>query len=97
MEKMNEKTILGSLNSGNCFDIELKLRENDILELHISIKPDPVKHLILPVHENFITYAFKFNKGRWKTTEYDPFGVNLDTLQQGKIRNALVRKNGAKR
>ncbi|MBP0611913.1 hypothetical protein J8J42_02495 [Chryseobacterium sp. cx-311] len=38
-DQLNEKTIVQSLNSGNCFDVELHLTENDLLQLHFTLPP----------------------------------------------------------
>ena len=91
-DRINEKTILKMLNSGNCFDMELILHEDDILELHFTFHADPEKYFMLPCHGNYLAYAFKIKKGIWKKTDFDPFGENLEDIQKGKITRPFDRR-----
>jgi hypothetical protein len=83
--KLNEEVLCKMLNEGNCFDIELKHQQNDILELHFTVTPDPEISSQFPSDEDFLTYVFTFNKKRWKKTDFDPFAANLKEVQKGKI------------
>jgi len=84
-DKVNIITLRKMLNSGNCFDIELQHQENDILELHFTFHADPEKYFMLPCHGNYLAYAFVFKNDKWRKTDFDPFGENLDDIQKGKI------------
>ena len=84
-DKVNIKTLGQMLNSGNCFDIKLEHQENDILELHFTFNADPEKYFMLPCHGNYLAYAFVFKNNKWKKTDFDPFGENLEDIQKGKI------------
>ena len=90
-DKINEKIILEMLNGGNCFDVELQLQENDILELHFTFNADPEKYLNLPWYGNYLVYAFIFQKDSWQKTYFYPFGVNLYEVQKGKIVNPFAK------
>ncbi|MCX6323551.1 MAG: hypothetical protein NTZ41_05045 [Sphingobacteriales bacterium] len=90
-DKINETIILKMLNGGNCFDVELQLEENDILELHFTFNADPEKYLKLSWYGNYLAYAFIFQKDSWKKTHFDPFGENLYEVQKGKIVNPFAR------
>src|SRR5436190_20218096 len=59
-DKINEQSILKMLNEGNCFDIKLQHKENDILELHFTFYADPKKYFVMPWSGNYLAYAFKF-------------------------------------
>ena len=74
-DKINQNVILKQLNNGNCFDFELQHKENDILELHFTYNVDPEKYLTLPCNGDFLVYSFKFKKGKWKKSDYDPFEI----------------------
>jgi hypothetical protein len=86
--ELNQKNILAQLNNGNCFDIELQHQENDILELHFAFKTG-LKRLRnrFSGFEDYLVYAFKFKKGKWKEDYYDSFDVDFDEIQKGKIIN----------
>jgi hypothetical protein len=90
-DKLNKELIGKLLNDGNCFDVELQHQENDILELHFSFKADPKKYMMLPCQGNYLAYAFKLKKGVWKKTDFDPFGENLNDIQEGKIINPFSK------
>ncbi|OYU84105.1 MAG: hypothetical protein CFE24_08185 [Flavobacterium sp. BFFFF2] len=57
-DKLNEDIISQMLNDGNCFDVELKHQENDILALHFTFTPDPEKSSHFPLHGDYLAYAF---------------------------------------
>ena len=84
-DKINIKSLGIMLNSGNCFDIALQHQENDILELHFTVRRDPEKDMILLDDGNYLAYAFIFKNNKWKKTVFDPFGANLKDIQRGKI------------
>jgi hypothetical protein len=85
-DKLNEKTILKQLNEGNIFDVELQHEENDLLELYFTVNPDMTEYLnTLPCNGDYLAYAFKFKKGRWKKSNYDPYEVDFDEVEKGKI------------
>ena len=84
-DKINIKSLGTMLNSGNCFDIALQHLENDILELHFTVRRDPEKDMILLDDGNYLAYAFIFKNNKWKKTVFDPFGANLEDIQKGKI------------
>ena len=60
-EKYNIETLLKLLNEGNCFDTELQLKQNDILELHFTVS-DPDKYF-----GKYLVYASysKTTNGKW--------------------------------
>lgn len=89
-DRLNIKTLGKMLNSGNCFDVNLQHQENDILELHFTFHADPEKYLMLPCHGNYLAYAFVFKNNKWKKTDFDPFGENLEDIQKGKIVRPFV-------
>lgn len=92
-DKINQNTILKQLNKGNCFDIELQHQENDILELHFTYKVDPENDLTLNCNGDFLAYAFKFKKGKWKKDYYDPFEIDFAEVQKGKIVRPFSKQN----
>lgn len=85
VDKVNIRTLRKMLNSGNCFDAEMLHQENDILELHFTFYADPEKYFMLPCHGNYLAYAFVFKNDKWRKTDFNPFGENLDDIQKGKI------------
>lgn len=85
-DKLNQQNILRQLNSRNCFDIELQHQENDILELHFTIKANSRRNQnLLLSHGDFLAYAFKFKKGKWTKDNYNPFEIDFEEVQKGKI------------
>ena len=91
-DRINEKTIVKMLNECNCFDIDLQHLEGDILELHFTFYADPEKYFMPPCYGNFLAYAFKFKKGIWRKTNFDPFGENVEDIQKGKITRPFARR-----
>lgn len=83
-DQLNEKTIVQSLNSGNCFDVELHLTENDLLQLHFTLRPKdfPTSFYYGP----FLAYAFRFKDNKWHSVLYDPFEGASEEIQAGKIK-----------
>jgi len=88
-DKLNIQTLLEQLNSGNCFDIELKHQENDELELHFGFKPSEEDRQRNPYlrEKDFLSYVFKFIDGQWRKDEYNPFKDSFRNIQSGKIEN----------
>lgn len=86
----NQSTLLNRLNEADAFDIPLKFKAKDLLEIVIN-------NNTLDFDATFI-YSFKFKKGRWVAEETDPFDVmnHFNEEQCGKIKNALKRKNTSK-
>lgn len=70
------------LNEGNCFDIDLALSNNDILELNFTYasKANPANTIHL-------VYEFIYKKNKWILHEFDPFYKYKLRKHQGKINN----------
>ena len=81
----NQSTLLNRLNEPDVFDVPLKFKAKDLLEIVINNTSN--------FHETF-TYSFKFKKGKWEAEETDPFDImnHFDEENSGKIKSAL-RKN----
>lgn len=81
----NQATLLNRLNEPDAFDVPLKFKAKDLLEIVINNTSD--------FYETF-TYTFKFKKGKWEAEETDPFDImnNFDEENSGKIKSALKRK-----
>ena len=63
-----------------------KHQENDILELHFTIKANSRRNQnLLLSHGDFLAYAFKFKKGKWTKDNYNPFEIDFEEVQKGKI------------
>ena len=84
-EKYNIQTLLRLLNERYCFDTEMHLHQKDVLELHFTL--DPEKYF-----GNYLTYAFVFKNNKWKAGDYDPFGNNMEEIQNGKILRPFVKR-----
>lgn len=81
-DRYNINVLKTMLNNENCFDIEMMHREGDRLELHFSYV-EIENHM--PFNGHFLAYTFIYKNGKWKNTDFDPFGENLTTFQAGKI------------
>ena len=81
----NQSILLTRLNEPDAFDVPLKFKAKDILEIVINNSSD--------FYETF-TYSFIFNKGKWEAEVTDPFEImnHFDEENSGKIKNALKRK-----
>lgn len=79
----NQSTLLNRLNEADAFDIPLKFKAKDLLEIVIN-------NNTLDFDATF-TYSFKFKKGRLVAEETDPFEVmnHFDEEESGKIKTAL--------
>lgn len=80
----NLEALVSRLNEVDTFDIPLEFQPKDILE--VVINNNSRTHD--PSH-----YTFKYNNGKWETTENDPFEImnHYDEKVTGKIKNALKR------
>jgi hypothetical protein len=81
----NQTTLLNRLNEPDAFDVPLKFRAKDLLEIVIINNASDF-------HETF-TYTFKFKKGKWQAEETGPFEImnDFDEENSGKIKSALKR------
>jgi len=80
------------LNQGNCFDFDIKLEENDRLELHLHVDPEQEKKLIFmgtSTIPEFVDYKFRYRQGEWVDAEWNPFHNDLIEKMQGKIVDAF--------
>ena len=91
VEKNNQNTLLNKLNIGNCFDIELQHKENDILELHFTYEKDTENQLTVQCNNTSLVYAFKYKKGKWKKDDYNPFEKDFKEIQKGKIVDPFLK------
>jgi hypothetical protein len=83
--KINTELLGRMLNEGNCFDVDMQHQPGDILELHFSYDAGQETGEYSPIHGDYLAYAFTFSNSKWKPVEFDPFGQNLQDIQQGKI------------
>lgn len=75
-EKHNLEVLLKALNSVDCFDVVLDIKEKDVLDLHFDCKG------------NEIIYAFVFEREKWEVGEYDPFGNGVE-VESGELRTEV--------
>lgn len=82
----NQATILNRLNEIDAFDIPLKFKAKDLLEIVINNNSKC---------QDSFTYSFKYKKGKWMAEETDPFEImnHFDEENSGKIKSALKRIN----
>jgi len=88
--QLNETTIEKALNERNCFDIDVKPQENDLLHLYFTYRPDfsdPILH-----SNDYIAYAFKYIHHLWQVVPYEPFDSVSDIIQKGKIESPFTSK-----
>ena len=83
--EINTTTLEKRLNEADAFDVDLELKNKDILEVVINNKSRN--------HEDQITYAFEYNKGKWKSIEYDFFELKneFEETDSGKMKNVLKK------
>jgi hypothetical protein len=81
----NQSTLLNRLNDLDAFDVPLKFKAKDLLEIVINNTAD---------YHKIFTYSFKFKKGKWEAEETDPFDImnHFEEVNSGKIKSALKRK-----
>lgn len=82
----NQTTLLNRLNEVDAFDIPLKFKAKDIIEIVINNTS---------AYQDPFTYSFKYKKGKWIAEETDSFEImnHFDEENSGKIKSALKRKN----
>ena len=81
----NTIALLEMLNSGECFDIDLDLKEKDILELHFTVNEIKREDTPFSTEVGYLVYAFEIRSGKWGEKEYDPFGNNQEFVLGRKI------------
>jgi hypothetical protein len=81
----NQATLLNRLNEPDAFDVPMKFKAKDLLEIVINNNASDF-------YETF-TYTFKFKKGKWQAEETDPFEImnDFDEENSGKIKSVLRR------
>jgi len=92
VESYNRKTLEHLLNVKNCFDFNVKLDENDRLELNLYVDIEQEKHLRSKakiLETKFVRYEFEYKNGKWVDAEWNPFHNDLTKKMQGKIVNAF--------
>lgn len=77
----NQSILLNRLNEADAFDIPLKFKAKDLLEIVIN-------NNTIDFDATF-TYSFKFKKGKWVAEETDPVMNHFDEEESGKIKTAL--------
>lgn len=87
----NEAALLNRLNEPNAFDIPIKFKSKDQLEIVIN------NSKIRDFYGTF-TFSFQFKKNKWVVIESDSFEImnHFDEEKCGKIKNALIRKSKSK-
>ena len=84
--KYNKTKLETLLNERNCFDVDLRINNKDILELNFSYtsktNPEITTHLV---------YEFIYKKNKWTVSEYCPFNTDKSQKQQGKIKNPFSK------
>ncbi|WP_036678794.1 hypothetical protein [Daejeonella oryzae] len=75
----NEGTLNILLNAGNCFDVDINVKEKDVLQLYFSCR------------NSYLTYAFTFKKNKWISTAYDLFANDLAEKLSGKIKQPFAK------
>jgi hypothetical protein len=80
--ELNNKTILSLLNDGNVFDVDIELKNRDLLHIAFKFDGDYWQHN---------DYGFEFKKGEWKNVEFDALGWmwHHEEFKYGKIKNAI--------
>ncbi|MEI7802199.1 MAG: hypothetical protein WCI97_06125 [Bacteroidota bacterium] len=91
MEHLNESTLRKLLNNGNCFDVELKLQENDTLSLHFTCYQNHNGKQLDNYYGNYLVYAVKYINGTWRQGEWNYIGGNGDDVQSGKIMKPFLK------
>ncbi|MBK6373142.1 MAG: hypothetical protein IPO45_11555 [Saprospiraceae bacterium] len=92
-DEINMDIILSKLNMGNIFDMDIKHKNNDILELVFSFKADRERFRnFSPNTGDFLAYAFKYRNGQWKKFDYENWVINFDEVEKGKIVNPFKSK-----
>jgi hypothetical protein len=81
----NQTTLLNRLNEPDAFDVPMKFKAKDLLEVVINNNASDF--------DKTFTYTFKFKKGKWVAEETDPFDImnHFDEENSGKIKSAVKR------
>ena len=95
-DKFNKKTIVNLLNQTNCFDTEITHQDDDMLELHFTIKTYSNNPHMFQSQGGYLVYTFKFKKGKWFKEQYDPFQDNYTEIEKGKIQNPFRHQEAKK-
>lgn len=92
-DRLNEALLLQMLNNGHCFDAELPLMQNDVLELYFTLPPAATTSInTLPWEGNFLSYTFRYHNSQWMPDDEDLMTLsskNYNTVQQGSIKKAF--------
>lgn len=80
IEKYNEETLLRLMNTPSTFDVDLKPRAGDRIQLHFTIN-----------HEQYMDYGFEYKRSKWVLLTYNPFewDEKHNESKHGKIVKAL--------
>ncbi len=84
-DQYNKTKLEQLLNERNCFDVDLAIRNRDILELNFSFTPKTNSE------RTHLVYEFIYKKGKWTINEYDPFNTDKLQKQQGKIKSPFAK------
>jgi hypothetical protein len=82
----NRKLLLRRINEPDAFDVELRPKSGDRLQLSFFCKKNS---------PGYIHYGFSFRKGKWVEETYDVFGwmEHHEESETGKIESALQKLN----
>ena len=83
IEKYNEGTLLRLMNTPSTFDVDLKPKAGDRIQLHFTVND-----------EQFMNYGFEYKRSKWILHAYNQFewDEKYDESKHGKIVNALQSK-----
>ena len=83
---INSATIENRLNESDAFDVNLELKNKDVLEVVINSKAEN--------YEDCFSYSFEYKKGIWKSFESDCFLLMSEYTEEesGKMRSVLKRR-----
>ena len=82
IDELNEEMLTSLLNERNCFDVELKAEDNDILELHFTLNQEG--------RDAWLVYSFELRDNKWQPVENTDLlsetGGNFDEIQAGEVK-----------
>ncbi|MBS1756728.1 MAG: hypothetical protein JSU03_05575 [Bacteroidetes bacterium] len=81
-DEYNYRRLEKMLNAESCFDIDIELRNKDILEMHFSCNKNSDSKY--PIH---LVYEFAYKNKKWRTNAHDPFDTDRLEKHKGKIVN----------